>query len=151
MSPLENALAGHVALRIDDWQPSHGCPAWIESASKQCARTPLADSMLCKRHRNIAIKRHEKLKQDRQTAQQRRAEHRAQHLPQWRAELARIEAEIDRRDQPITTDRAAFGGNSHPSIRKKQLAALSDTNVQRMAQLHREATRLREKIGADTK
>lgn len=31
----EKALAGYVALRIDDWRPEHGCPAWIESADRQ--------------------------------------------------------------------------------------------------------------------
>jgi hypothetical protein len=58
----ELQLATHVALRVDDWKPSHGCPAWIKSKDRQCGRAPYDKDggVLCKRHRTVASRRHEK-------------------------------------------------------------------------------------------
>jgi len=143
----EKALASYVALRIDDWVPEHGCPAWIESADRQCGRQPLDTAMLCKRHRNVALKREQaaRVKQKEQAA--RRESYRAENLPKWKAERELIEAQMERYGSPATSDRAAYGGQSHPSIRRKQLQSLSDTNVQRMAQLSQRWQRLTELIG----
>ena len=143
----EKALAGYVALRIDDWRPEHGCPAWIESADRQCGRQPVDAAMLCKRHRNVALKREQaaRIKQKEQAA--RTVSYRAENLPKWRAERELIEAQMDHYGSPATTDRAAFGGQAHPSIRRKQLQQLSDTNVKRMADLSKRWQRLTELIG----
>lgn len=146
---IEKALAGYVALRIDDWKPEHGCPAWIESADKQCGRNPVEAAMLCKRHRNVALKRHEKHVEKALKDQRDRTEHRAKMLPQWKEELAQVEADMQRYGGMPTTDRAAYGGASHPSIQKAQLRQFSDTNVQRMARLSKRHQRLTELIGRD--
>ena len=143
----EKALASYVALRIDDWRPEHGCPAWIESADRQCGRQPLDTAMLCKRHRNVALKREQaaRVKQKEQAA--RRESYRAENLPNWKAERELIEAQMERYGSPATNDRAAYGGATHPSIRRKQLQQLSDTNVRRMADLSQRWQRLTELIG----
>ena len=91
----EKALASYVALRIDDWAPEHGCPAWIESADRQCGRQPVDAAMLCKRHRNVAPKREQaaRIKQKEQAA--RTVSYRAENLPKWRAERELIEAQME--------------------------------------------------------
>ena len=143
----EKALAMYVALRIDDWDPEHGCPAWIESADRQCGRQPVDAAMLCKRHRNVALKREQKARIKQKEQADRTKAYRAENLPKWRAERELIEAQMERYGSPATSDRAAFGGATHPSIRRKQLQQLSDTNVQRMAQLGQRWQRLTELIG----
>lgn len=145
----EKALAGYVALRIDDWTPKHGCPAWIESKDRQCGRQPVDAAMLCKRHRNIALKRLDEARRKRKQQDAERERHRAKMLPEWRAERERVEALMDRYGGLPTTDRAAYGGVSHPSIQKAQMRQLSDTNVKRMAKLSERAQELRRKIGDD--
>ena len=143
----EKALAMYVALRIDDWDPEHGCPAWIESADRQCGRQPVDAAMLCKRHRNVALKREQKARIKQKEQADRTKAYRAENLPKWRAERELIEAQMERYGSPATSDRAAFGGATHPSIRRKQLQQLSDTNVQRMAELSKQWQRLTELIG----
>ena len=145
----EIVLASYVALRVDGWDISQGCVAWVDSRDSTCAKPPSGYSMLCKRHRNVAVKRHEKRKEEVLKQQAERAEYRARKLPEWKAELAKVEADMERYGGSPTTDRAAYGGETHPSIRKAQLRQLSDTNVQRMAKLARRAERLREQIGND--
>lgn len=142
----ERVLASHVALRIDDWNISQGCVAWVDSRDSTCAKPPLGYSMLCKRHRGVALKRHEKWFEAKLARQAERIEYRAKMLPEWEAELAKVEADMERYGGMPTTDRAAYGGVSHPSIRKAQLRQLSETNVQRMARLSRRAEELRRKI-----
>lgn len=144
----ELALASYVALRLDDWQPAHGCPAWIESRDSQCGKAP-AEAVLCKRHKTVAGKRHQKAVEKLQQEKARRAEYRAKNLPAWKAELQKVEADMQRYGGALTSDRAAYGGAAHPSIRRHQLQQLSDTNVQRMAGLVRKAEDLRSKIGKD--
>jgi hypothetical protein len=145
----EIALASYVALRVDGWDISQGCVAWVDSRDSTCAKPPSGYSMLCKRHRNVAAKRHEKRKEEVLKQQAERAEYRSRMLPEWKAELAKVEALMERYGSAPTTDRAAYGGETHPSIQKAQLRQLSDTNVQRMAKLARRAERLREQIGND--
>ena len=143
----EKALASYVALRIDDWAPEHGCPAWIESADRQCGRQPVDAAMLCKRHRNVALKREQKARLKQKEQADRTKAYRAENLPKWRAERELIEAQMEHYGSPATNDRAAFGGATHPSIRRKQLQSLSDTNVRRMADLSKRWQRLTELIG----
>ena len=142
----EIGLAGYVALRMDNWNPATGCPAWVESRGDTCRKSLEEGTALCKRHRNVAMKRHEKRKEDLLKQQAERIEYRAKMLPEWEAELAKVEADMERYGGAPTTDRAAYGGEVHPSIQRQQLRQLSDTNVQRMARLSRRAEELRRKI-----
>lgn len=144
----ELALAGYVALRVDDWEPERGCPAWIESADKQCGRAPIEGTALCKRHRSVAVVRRDKALAAAQHRAAERVKYRAKMLPEWRAELTKVESDMERYGGAPTTDRAAYGGAAHASIQRQQLRQLSDTNVRRMAKLSRRAQELRDKIGA---
>lgn len=146
----EKALACYVALRVDDWQLEQGCAAWVESRDSTCRKPPVESAVLCKRHRNIALKRHDKRVADELVKQAERVEYRAKKLPEWEAELAKVEADMQRYGGSPTTDRAAYGGQSHPSIRRKQIQQLSDTNVRRMAELSKQWQRLTELIGDHT-
>ena len=143
----EKALASYVALRIDDWRPEHGCPAWIESADRQCGRQPIESAMLCARHRNVSLKREQKARIKQKEQADRTKAYRAENLPKWRAERELIEAQMEHYGSPATNDRAAFGGQAHPSIRRKQLQQFSDTNVRRMARLSERWQKLTELIG----
>ena len=143
----EKALAGYVALRVDDWQLEQGCAAWVESRDSTCGKPPLDAALLCKRHRNIALKKLDKARRKQKQRAEVRAQFRAKMLPEWRAKREQVEALMDRYGGSPTTDRAAYGGQSHPSIRRKQLQQLSDTNVRRMAELSKQWQRLTELIG----
>ena len=142
-------LVGLGALDSPTLWPKYGCVAWVDSRDSRCGRDR-AEGWLCRRHHRAAVDRwHEALVAARDRQQQ-RAEERARLLPGWRKRLARIEAEIARLDPPpATTDMAAYGGAVHTSIQRQRLGALSDTRVERMARLHREADALRTKIGDD--
>lgn len=142
----EIALAGYVALRVDGWELWTACPAWVESADRKCGRELGAGELLCKRHRNVALKRQEKAIEKERERREKRAAERAEMLPKWREELATIEAEIHRRELPIT-DRAAVGGATHPAIVRTQLRHLSDTNVKCMHKLWSRWDELKTMIG----
>lgn len=58
-------------------------------------------------------------------------------LPQMRVHLEQAEAEYARRTSSPTHDRAAVGGNVHPSILRAQHSHLSDSNVARVVKLER--------------
>lgn len=148
MNEHDMRLALHVALRMDDYRVSFGCPAWIESADRMCGKEPVR-GYLCNRHHNVAVKRQGKALDEAAKKAREREAYRAKKLPEWKAELEKVNAEIERRDQPVVRDRAAVGGNTHPSIWKKQKAALSDTNVKRMADLWRRHEHLTKLIGSD--
>jgi len=143
----ELALASYVALRIDDIAIQQGCVGWVESRDETCQRPPLERSILCKRHHSVAVVRRDKALEAAQQQQAHRKAYRAENLPKWRAERELIEAQMEHYGSPATNDRAAFGGQSHPSIRRKQLQQLSDTNVRRMADLSKRWQRLTELIG----
>lgn len=145
----EMVLAGYVALRLDDWTPDMYCPAWVESRDTTCKRALVPGTALCKRHRTVAVVRRDKALAARQYQAERRAQYRAKMLPEWEAELAQVEADMERYGGALTTDRAAYGGESHKSIQRHQMAQLSDTNVQRMARLSKRHQRLTELIGND--
>lgn len=146
MTARDHALAMMVSLRIDDWTLEQGCPAWIESADRACGREP-AKGMLCRRHHTVASRRWNQERQRREDAARDAALKRSRMIPEWQAELARVEAEIERLDQPVVRDRAAVGGAVHPSIRKAQRRLMSDANVRRMAELWRRHEELTRKIG----
>jgi len=151
MDPTPHQLLLQVALR-DDYKPSAPCPAWIESADRTCGREPTHD-YLCKRHDTIARRRHadslHRETQERERQRERIRAHRAANLTKWRTRLERIESEITSFNAAGVTDRAAYTGLVHPSINRKRMAALSDSNVQRMAKLHSEAETLRKLIGTE--
>ena len=143
----EIALASYVALRVDDWDESRGCAGWVNSRESTCSKPPVEGSILCTRHRNVALKREQKARIKQKEQADRTKAYRAENLPKWRAERELIEAQMEHYGSPATSDRAAYGGQTHPSIRRKQLQALSDTNVRRMADLSKRWQRLTELIG----
>lgn len=143
----QTVLIGGLDRALETWEDSHGCPAWIDSADRRCAKKP-AHGYLCTRHHNVAVKRWEKEQEVLRISKERALRYRAAHLPQWKSELAYVQAEINRLDPPaVNTDRAAYGGNVHPSILRKRRAALSDSRVQKMAELWRRHDELTSKIG----
>ena len=146
----EKALAGYVALRVDDWSPEQGCAAWVESRDSTCDKPPVESAMLCTRHRNIALKKLDAARAKQKQQAEVREQFRARMLPEWRAKRDQVETLMDRYGGSPTTDRAAYGGASHPSIRRKQIQQLSDTNVRRMAELSKQWQRLTELIGDHT-
>ena len=146
----EKALASYVALRVDDWDESRGCAGWVNSRDSTCSKPPVEGSMLCTRHRNIALKKLDAARAKQKQQAEVREQFRAKMLPEWRAKREQVEALMDRYGGSPTTDRAAYGGQSHPSIRRKQLQQLSDTNVRRMAELSKQWQRLTELIGDHT-
>ena len=152
LDKTELALASYVALRMDDYRQEHGCPAWVESRGEQCGRKPFKeDGALCKRHRTVASNRHQKSVEKFQQQQARRKAYQQAKLPEWTAELEKVEADIQRYGSLDIDDPAATRGYTHPSIRRKQMNLFSDTNVQRMARLTRRAQELQELIAAATR
>lgn len=142
----DTALALQVALaRTDGWSKTH-CVAWVDSKDAPCGK-PRKEGLLCTRHHNVAVKKFDAYVTKTKQQQATRAAKRQENLPRWREELAKVRAEIDRRDPPRIGDRAAYTGAVHPSIAKKRRAALSDSNVQRMAQLWRRHDELVSLIG----
>ena len=139
------SIAMYVAIpRPEAWLD--GCVAWIDSADRQC-RKPRVVGLLCTRHHNAAIRRMEKQAEKEKAQAARRSAYREKNLATWTARLSAVEAELSRRTSPVTTDRAAFGGATHPSIDRKRLAQLSDSNVSRVGELIRERVDLIWKIG----
>lgn len=137
-TPKDDLLASLLALRHLDDYPEGKCPAWMDSADRECAK-PSKVGWLCTRHHGVALKRLDReraaLAGIRERERIKRAE-RIALLPKMREDLAKIEAEMNRLDPPPeTTDRAAYGGYVHPSIMTRSLARLSDSKVQRMAAL----------------
>src|SRR5699024_7631549 len=92
----EKALAGYVALRVDDWQLEQGCAAWVESRDSTCGKPPLDAALLCKRHRNIALKKLDEARRKQKQRAEVRAQFRAKMLPEWRAKREQVEALMDR-------------------------------------------------------
>lgn len=142
----EAILANQVALRLDTWEPSHGCPAWIDSADRQCGR-PNTIGYLCKRHHTVAVRRLDALEAKAEKRREEREAYRAENLPRWRELLDKVGAEIERSDPPRLADRAAYTGHVHKSLRRQQSRLLSDSNVKRMAELWRRHDELTRKIG----
>lgn len=153
-APTETQLAGMVMITADDpilgrWESSLGCVAWVEKSDRRCGRD--APGYLCKRHETVARRRWEKYVEREAVKREKRTADRARNLPGWKAELEKVTAEINRLDppRPADYDRAAIGGNVHPSIQRKRAAFMSDSRVQKMAALTRRHEQLTRKIGAD--
>ena len=145
MKPTPLMLAAMVALRVDNMGDT--CPAWIASADRKCGK-PRAVGYLCARHDKVARRTWETRAAAEATRSERYATDRAILAPMKRARLADVEAEIARREPSAPLDRAAYTGNVHPSIARRP--HLTDTNVSRMAALHREADQLRAWLKEDS-
>ena len=130
------ALAAMVALRVDNIGDT--CPAWLVGDERKCGKRPTVGS-LCARHAKVAEKRLAERAEAQAAMAAAMADKRARLMPEKRARLAEVEAQLAR--HPLPADRAAYTGNVHPSIARR--GHLTDTNVTRMAALHREADQLR--------
>ena len=78
---------------------------------------------------------------------QQRQERLAKHGDKWRAQLARVEAELERRTGMQTTDRAAFGGVGAKQLRTAKARGFSHSNVKRVGELIEQQKDLRQKLG----
>lgn len=145
MSNFDRALASMVAITPPDrWGET--CVAWVESRDEEC-RKSVKQGFLCPRHTTVAKRRWEKQKTKRQAQEQKRAHYRAQHMAEWLAERGRIDAELIRRTQPITTDRAFSGGVGTGQHRKHLRRQFSDANVECVGALLRRRQTLEALIG----
>lgn len=141
MNDLDLMLA--VAL-TDEIDP---CPAWMETAERRCGKAR-AIGFLCQRHHAVAVRRLQARQAADAAQAEEAAERRARKLPAWRAELDRVEARMRVLDPPAdVTDRAAYTGAVHPSLRRRQARLLSDSRVEEMARLVVRAEQLRRLIG----
>ena len=142
----------HRFVAVSDHYPAGTCWAWMDTAERVCGKPEGNQAAhLCNRHADVALRKaHAVVVVERARAERLRVamvEKAPVALPRLRAELARVEAEMARRDpQPVTTDRAAYGGAVHRSIARAARGRLSDSNVARMAELVDQAARLRGKI-----
>lgn len=144
----ERVLAQMVAISRD-WHLLTGCVAWIDSAGKRCKRTVEA-GWLCKRHISVAERKLAKALEKEKAFRARAAASRAERLPKWKAELARVEKEIARRDpSPPTIDRAAYGGVGCSATARYQRNLFRDSNVEAMGRLVRRRGELVKMIGDD--
>jgi len=123
-----------------------GCAAWVDSRDEQCGK-PRAEGYLCARHHTVAERRLEKKKQAAEKREQQRQERLDKHGDKWRAQLARVEAELERRTGMQTTDRAAFGGVGAKQLRTAKGRGFSHSNVKRVGELIEQQKDLRQKLG----
>lgn len=129
------------------------CQHWIgsDATGRMCDAVVVEGALpYCSKHREIqrrrAVKEAEKRRAQRARADAAWMERNGYRLGSWRTQLERAEAEYERRTSSPVNDRAAYGGASHPSIRRQQLASFSDTNVARVGELSRIIERLRADI-----
>lgn len=142
---LNTALASMVAITPPDrWGKQ--CVAWVESRDAECGKD-VKHGFLCARHTTVAKRRWEKQQAKRQSREEQRTQHRAQHMPEWLAERDRIDAEITRRTEPLTTDRAFSGGVGTGQHKKHLRRQFSDSNVERVGALLRRRETLDALIG----
>lgn len=145
MTNRDRVLASMVAITPPDgW--GEKCVAWVESRDTECGKDR-KHGFLCSRHATVAKRRWEKHAAKRQAQREQRAQRRAEHLPEWRAELARIDAELTKRTQPLTTDRAFSGGVGARKHREHLRNQFSDANVERVGTLLRRRQTLEALIG----
>lgn len=145
MSKQDRALASMVAITPPDRRGTQ-CVAWVESRDAECGKDA-TNGFLCSRHTTVAKRRWEKHQAKRQAREQKRAQHRAEHMTEWLAERDRIDAEIAKRTQPLTTDRAFSGGVGTKKHRKHLSRQFSDANVERVGALLRRRQTLEVLIG----
>lgn len=145
MSNQDRVLASMVAITPPDrW--GKRCVAWVESRAAECGKDT-TNGFLCSRHTTVAKRRWEKHQAKRQAQQQKRAQHRAQHITEWLTERDRIDTEISRRTQPLTTDRAFSGGVGTGQHRKHLRRQFSDANIERVGTLLRRRQTIEALIG----
>ena len=127
------------------------CQAWMESAERRCSRP--TDGHLCNRHRTVAGKRRAAALAQRQAEQAQRAAAEQTRRAKARANVERNRRElhhISNRLKIITAalvqDRAAVGGNVHPSIARRTEAALSPARSAEIHRLTRRAEHLRAEL-----
>ena len=123
-----------------------GCAAWVDSRDEQCGK-PRAEGFLCSRHHKVAQRHLEKKKQAAEKREKQRQERLDKHGDRWRAQLARVEAELERRTGMATTDRAAFGGVGARQLRTAKGRGFSHSNVKRVGELIAQQKDLRQKLG----
>lgn len=154
-APTAEQLASTVLIGafdsiLDNYETRMGCVAWIDASDRRCGKE--SAGYLCKRHEAVAARRWEKhaakVAAQAEERERIRVARRQFDLPKWQDELARVEAQINRLDPPRPDDRAAYTGIVHPSIRRQQRAALSDSKVQKMAALWARHEELSRKIRA---
>ena len=115
---------------------------------ERAVRNLVDSGYLCARHDKVARRTRETRAAADAMRAERYATDRAILAPAKRARLADVEAEIARREPSAPLDRAAYTGNVHPSIARRP--HLTDTNVSRVAALHREADQLRAWLKEDS-
>ena len=143
-----NRTAGlYLTLAISDHHPAGTCWAWMEKAEKACGRPEGAEPHLCSRHEVVARRRlDQRIAREAARNVQRKTDS-ISKLPKLRAPLAKVEAEIERRDpKPPTDDPAAFGGVGCTTTARWQKRVMSDSNISRMATLWDEQRRLSEAV-----
>ena len=137
----------YLTLAISDHHPAGTCWAWMEKAEKACGRPEGAEPHLCPRHEVVARRRlDQRIAREAARNVQRKTDS-ISKLPKLRAQLAKVEAEIERRDpKPPTDDPAAFGGVGCTTTARWQKRVMSDSNISRMATLWDEQRRLAEAV-----
>ena len=125
-----------------------GCAAWVDSRDEQCGK-PRSEGYLCARHHKVATRHLERKRAAAEKRKQQRQERLEKHGDRWRAQLARVEAELERRTGMHTTDRAAFGGVGAKQLRTAKARGFSHSNVKRVGELIEQRKDLRRKLGIE--
>ena len=127
----------------DRWEDT--CVAWVESRGQKCGKER-SEGFLCPLHTKVAKRRLEK-RQAKETAYLARKQmYHIANRKQWQEQLAKVDAEIERRTGVLTTDRAAYGGVGVPVIEKHNQRQFSDSNVERVGELIRQKKDLEQKL-----
>ena len=127
----------------DRWEDT--CVAWVESRGQKCGKER-SEGFLCPLHTKVAKRRLEK-RQAKETAYLARKQmYHIANRKQWQEQLAKVDAEIERRTGVLTTDRAAYGGVGVPAIEKHNQRQFSDSNVERVGELMRQKKGLEQKL-----
>ena len=121
------------------------CVAWVESRGEQCGKTR-SEGFLCPTHTKVAQRRLEKRQAKEAAYLARKQRYYIANRKQWQEQLAKVDAEIERRTGVLTTDRAAYGGVGVPAIEKHNLRQFSDSNVERVGELMRQKKDLEQKL-----
>lgn len=121
------------------------CVAWVESRGEKCGK-PRSEGFLCAMHVKVAQRRLGKRKAKEAAYLARKQMYHIANRKQWQEQLAKVDAEIERRTGVLTTDRAAYGGVGVPAIEKHNQRQLSDSNVERVGELLRQKRDLEQKL-----
>lgn len=121
------------------------CVAWVESRGEECGKSR-SEGFLCPMHTKVAKRRLDKRKAKEAALLERKKKYHEANREKWEQQLAKVDAEIERRTRVLTTDRAAYGGVRVPAIEKHKLRQLSDSNVKRVGELLRQKEDLEQKL-----